>query len=217
MLTHVEPPPGRCWPQSGHFGARRDEKTQINPSRPTPPATGRGDQPAELSGRQLLRSRVTGASRITANSAPCFSEQCRQPQMVMSGCPSRFGTQRRRTITRLQIRHRYGSRTVMAGLLWWPQRSICRAFDDGAVNWLTWKSRNLTAIWRLQAVPKLDGYTPTKSEPGPPMDLANMRENGVRSIAVYCLDCNRRADVDVDKYPAHWPAWHTKTAYIPPR
>ena len=39
-------------------------------------------------------------------------------------------------------------------------------------------------------------YTPSKSEPGPPMDLANMRENGVRSIAVYCLDCNRRADVE---------------------
>ena len=43
-------------------------------------------------------------------------------------------------------------------------------------------------------------YTPSKSEPGPPMDLANMRENGVRSIAVYCLDCNRRADVNVDNF-----------------
>ena len=46
-------------------------------------------------------------------------------------------------------------------------------------------------------------YTPSKSEPGPPMDLANMRENGVRSIAVYCLDCNRRADVNVDRANFH--------------
>jgi len=68
------------------------------------------------------------------------------------------------------------------------------------------------------------------------MDLANMRENGVHSIAVYCLDCDHRADVNVDQYPAHWPvksfekrmrcavcssrrvhvrpAWHTKPTPI---
>ena len=46
---------------------------------------------------------------------------------------------------------------------------------------------------------------PEKSQPGPPMDLANMRENGVRSVAVYCLDCHHRADVNVDSYPAHLP------------
>jgi len=34
------------------------------------------------------------------------------------------------------------------------------------------------------------------------MDLANMRANGVHSIAVYCLDCDHRTDVDVDQYPA---------------
>jgi hypothetical protein len=32
------------------------------------------------------------------------------------------------------------------------------------------------------------------------MDLANMRANGVHSIAVYCLDCDHRTDVDVDHY-----------------
>ena len=80
-------------------------------------------------------------------------------------------------------------------------------------------------------------YTSSKSEPGPPMDLANMRENGVRSIAVYCLDCNRRADVNVDNFAGDLPvksferrmvcgacksrrvhvrpAWNTKPAYIP--
>ena len=67
-----------------------------------------------------------------------------------------------------------------------------------------------------------------------PMDLANMRENGVHSIVVYCLDCDHRADVNVDQYPAHWsvksfegrmrcgnckskrvhvrPAWNTKAS-----
>ena len=81
-------------------------------------------------------------------------------------------------------------------------------------------------------------YAPSKSKPGPPMDLANMRDNGVRSIEVYCLDCAHRADVNVDQFPAHWPvksfegrmvcggcggrrvdvrpAWHTNPAYIPP-
>src|SRR6188768_236702 len=37
-----------------------------------------------------------------------------------------------------------------------------------------------------------------------PMDLANMRENLVHSIAVYCLDCDHRAVVNVDQYPACW-------------
>jgi len=82
------------------------------------------------------------------------------------------------------------------------------------------------------------GFKPSKSKPGPLMDLANMRDNGVRSIEVYCLDCAHRADVNVDQFPAHWPvksfegrmvcggcggrrvdvrpAWHTKHAYIPP-
>jgi len=39
---------------------------------------------------------------------------------------------------------------------------------------------------------------------GPLMDLANMRENCVHSIAVYCLDCDHRAVVNVDRYQAHW-------------
>jgi hypothetical protein len=38
---------------------------------------------------------------------------------------------------------------------------------------------------------------------GPPMDLANMRQNGVRSLSVGCLDCHHQAIVNVDSYPGH--------------
>jgi hypothetical protein len=38
---------------------------------------------------------------------------------------------------------------------------------------------------------------------GPPMDLANMRANGVRSLSVDCLDCHHRGQVNVDDQPAH--------------
>jgi hypothetical protein len=71
---------------------------------------------------------------------------------------------------------------------------------------------------------------------GPPMDLANMRANGVRALAVSCHDCLHNADVNVDAYPGHlavqsfvrrmrcskcgghnislMPAWHTKRHYV---
>ena len=35
---------------------------------------------------------------------------------------------------------------------------------------------------------------------GPPMDLANMRENGARSVWLYC-DCGHQASVNVDTLP----------------
>ena len=38
---------------------------------------------------------------------------------------------------------------------------------------------------------------------GPPMDLANMRENGVRALLVSCLDCTHRAEINVDDQPGH--------------
>src|ERR1044071_2104992 len=44
-------------------------------------------------------------------------------------------------------------------------------------------------------------YTP----PDPAMDLANLRKNGVRSIAVQCIDCGRSGIVNVDTYPGHLP------------
>jgi hypothetical protein len=44
---------------------------------------------------------------------------------------------------------------------------------------------------------------PQKIEPGPPMDLANMRQNGVRSISVHCIDCGHEAIVNLDAYPDH--------------
>jgi hypothetical protein len=34
-----------------------------------------------------------------------------------------------------------------------------------------------------------------------PIDLANMRQNGVRSLAVACFGCGHEVIVNVDKYP----------------
>src|ERR1700742_375078 len=38
---------------------------------------------------------------------------------------------------------------------------------------------------------------------GPPMDLANMREQGVRTLIAYCLNhvCRHTAVIDVSTYP----------------
>jgi hypothetical protein len=35
------------------------------------------------------------------------------------------------------------------------------------------------------------------------MDLANMRQNGVRALYVNCIDCHHDADVNVDDQPDH--------------
>ena len=42
-----------------------------------------------------------------------------------------------------------------------------------------------------------------KHPPGPPMDLANMRRQGVRSLIAYCLNdaCRHQAVIDVSSYP----------------
>ena len=77
--------------------------------------------------------------------------------------------------------------------------------------------------------------SPTKYT-GPPMDLANMRQNGVRALLVWCLACRHEATVNVDDQPSHLavpsfkarfrcsqcngkcievrPAW-TKESYVP--
>ena len=43
----------------------------------------------------------------------------------------------------------------------------------------------------------------SKHLPGPPMDLANMRQNGVRRLIAYCLNdaCRHTALIDVSGYP----------------
>ena len=43
----------------------------------------------------------------------------------------------------------------------------------------------------------------SKHPPGPPMTLKNMREQGVRGLAVYCLNhaCLHRAVISADDYP----------------
>ena len=38
---------------------------------------------------------------------------------------------------------------------------------------------------------------------GPPMDLANMRLNGVSSLYAWCLDCGHDGTVNVDHLPGH--------------
>ena len=42
-----------------------------------------------------------------------------------------------------------------------------------------------------------------KHEPGPPMDLANMRRQGVRTLMAYCLNdaCRHQAVIEVWSYP----------------
>src|SRR5215204_7305231 len=52
--------------------------------------------------------------------------------------------------------------------------------------------------FRASAGVEVGGYKPDRSMAytGPPMDLANMRENGVHSIRVFCLDCDHKADVN---------------------
>ena len=41
-----------------------------------------------------------------------------------------------------------------------------------------------------------------KHPPGPPMDLANMRRQGVRNLVAHCLNdaCRHQALIDVSKY-----------------
>ena len=40
-----------------------------------------------------------------------------------------------------------------------------------------------------------------RNNPGPPMTLANMRENGGRAVTATCEACGREADVNVDALP----------------
>jgi hypothetical protein len=48
-------------------------------------------------------------------------------------------------------------------------------------------------------------------EPIEPMDLANMRENGVRSLAVQCHQCRHQVIVNAD----HWPGDLTVKSFGP--
>jgi hypothetical protein len=41
----------------------------------------------------------------------------------------------------------------------------------------------------------------TRAPPGPPMTLANMRQNGVRSVTAACANCGRSAAANVDLLP----------------
>jgi hypothetical protein len=45
------------------------------------------------------------------------------------------------------------------------------------------------------------------AQPGPPMDLENMRRQGVRSLIAYCLNdvCRHQAIIDVSSYSGETP------------
>jgi DNA-directed RNA polymerase subunit RPC12/RpoP len=43
---------------------------------------------------------------------------------------------------------------------------------------------------------------PSQRFKGPPMSLANMRENGVHAVIATCQACGHKADVNVDALPA---------------
>jgi hypothetical protein len=51
------------------------------------------------------------------------------------------------------------------------------------------------------------GGKPFKAPPGPPMTLANMRENGVRRLVAQCLApyCHHSATIDADGYDGAIP------------
>ena len=46
-----------------------------------------------------------------------------------------------------------------------------------------------------------------KHPPGPPMDLANMRAQGVHHLIAFCLNdaCRHQALIDVSSYPSDTP------------
>jgi hypothetical protein len=43
---------------------------------------------------------------------------------------------------------------------------------------------------------------PSSNDPIEPMDLANMRESGVRSLDVQCWQCRHRTIINADHCPA---------------
>jgi hypothetical protein len=52
---------------------------------------------------------------------------------------------------------------------------------------------------------------PSSRDPIEPMDLANMRQNGVRSLDVQCWQCRHRTIINAD----HWPADLTVKSFEP--
>jgi hypothetical protein len=46
---------------------------------------------------------------------------------------------------------------------------------------------------------------PNSNDPIVPMDLANMRQNGVRSLAVQCRGCRHEVIMNVDQFPGDVP------------
>jgi uncharacterized paraquat-inducible protein A len=50
---------------------------------------------------------------------------------------------------------------------------------------------------------EVGSYKPSPTKYTGPMDLANMRKNGARSLWVTCLDCHHHRTINVDALPGH--------------
>jgi hypothetical protein len=63
---------------------------------------------------------------------------------------------------------------------------------------------------------------PRSNEPIEPMDLANMRQNGVRSLAVQCRGCRHEVIMNVDhlagdvRVPSLGQRWYARNADVRP-
>jgi hypothetical protein len=65
-------------------------------------------------------------------------------------------------------------------------------------------ARGFFSVYVLPSVARVVLKIPMREKyNGPPMDLANMGQNGVCSLSADCLDCHHEAVVNVDQYPGH--------------
>ena len=67
--------------------------------------------------------------------------------------------------------------------------------------------------WESSYVPVM---AQRKHEPGPSMDLANMRRQGVRRLIAYCLNdaCRHQAVIEVWSYPPETEIAHFKNRVV---
>jgi hypothetical protein len=100
----------------------------------------------------------------------------------------------------------------------------------------SWRRTGTRHSWQSRAL-RWAATSQTSRHATPPMDLANMRQNGVRSLQASCLDCSHGTTINVDHLPGHLavpsftsrmvcskcgskrvdvrPAWGTKATALP--
>ena len=80
-----------------------------------------------------------------------------------------------------------------------------KAFS-GATIWIGTTPQTDLSIAPRKMIDKID--------PGPRMDLANMRANGVRYLSVSCLRCRHEVDVDMAEYPGELTVKSFETRFV---